>query len=375
MLRRGRKLAVQVLLLLLAGCVCFAQDATSGSLAAPNCPAPPGGEAPREDCLIIDDMEGDAGERWHDVYGRLPEDLVPDEEVLVEGLASGRWEPDTAARYISNSSIPHDWNGYDTLAMSIHSEGATGARMVIILASDSPETEDTDFYRGVTDIDWEGWRELRLTRRSFQVALQPAGWEKIDSIRFGFSGGFAQHVPGTVLRFDDIRVLPVRPPGDDLLVFDSDSDWSCMRISGGALDCALDPAGSGERVAKWADTVLQTYIWNNAAPRDWSAHSYLNLWVYCEHTDEGQFMVWIESDNPETEKQDCYCTRIPLDWEGWKLHTLPLGDLQIVREPKGWDQIDILKFYTGSYCQQGDGTSLLFGDMWLSVEPPRADEG
>jgi len=366
-----REMALAVLL---AGMVTIALGARADAPVAPNGPSAPADQAQVQDRLTIDDMEGEPADRWHDVYDRNMADLVLDDEIVKEGLTSGRWEPDTAARYIFNGAISHDWSGHEVLTMWLNSERATGARMIIILASDTPATEQTDFFRHVVDIDWEGWRQLRLTPRSFQVALQPAGWHKIDSIRFGFSGGFARHVPGTVLRFDAIRVEASPPAGDHLLIFDSDSDWGCMSISGGKLDCVPDPDGSGERVARWGDTVMQTYVWNNAVPRDWSPYGYLNMWVYCEHPDEGEFMVWIESGNPETDRQDCYCTRIPLDWQGWRLHTLALQNLQIVREPLGWNHIDILKFYTAPYCRQGDGTALCFGDMWLSLEPPDAEQ-
>ena len=370
MVRTAVTLPAMTLALLLVGIVTPAQEATPEVPVPPNGPSAPADEGLEQQGLIIDDMEGEPADRWHDVYDRNMADLVRDDEIVREGLTSGRWEPETAARYIFSASIPHDWSGHEVLTMWIHSERASGARMIIILASDTPATEQTDFYRHVVDIDWEGWRQLRLTPRSFQVALQPAGWQKIDSIRFGFSGGFARYVPGTVLRFDAICVEASPPEGDHLLIFDSDSDWGCMSISGGKLDCVPDPEGSDARVARWGDTVLQTYVWNNAVPRDWSPYDYLNMWVYCEHPDEGEFMVWIESGNPATDRQDCYCTRIALDWQGWKLHTLPLQSLQVVREPLGWDQIGILKFYTAPYCRQGDGTALCFGDMWLSVEPP-----
>ena len=346
----------------------FAQD-DAATVAPPNAPAPP--EVADDDCLIVDNMEEDL--RWHDVMDKNMTDLVRDEEIVREGDASGLWEPETAAKYIFNRFIPHDWTGYDTLAMAIHSEEATGATMQIILASNNPETEQTDFYRHILKIDWEGWREVRLGRRSFHPAYEPMGRGQIDNIRLCLEGGFAEYVPGTVLRIDDIRLLPEREGADTKIIFDSDVDWGCMGVSGGTLDYVMDPTGSGERVAKWDDTVTQTFIWHAGAPKDWSGFSYLNMWVYCDHPDAGQFLVMCESENPETEGQDSYQVKLPLEWEGWKLFTLPFSEMQVVRKPLGGDHIDALKFYTAPYCEQGDGTSLLFGDMWLSVEAEEAE--
>jgi len=328
---------------------------------------------PDDDCLLVDDMEAEPEQRWHDVMNRNMTDIVWDDQITHGGLASGRWEPDSAARYIFSRFIPHDWTGYDTLSMWIHSAAANDATMLIILESDNAETEQTDFYRHIVTVDWEGWRELRLQQHSFYPAYEPLGWGQIDTIRFRFQGDFTEYVPGTVLHLDDIRLLPEQPAAENPVIFDSDVDWGCMGVSGGVLGYAMDPDGSGERVAKWDDTVTQTFIWNEGVPEDWSGCKYLNMWIYAEHPDAGEFLVWIESENPETEGQDRYQVKLPLDWEGWKLFTLAFAEMHPVREPLGGEHIDSLKFYTAPYCRQGDGTSLLFGDMWLSKEAPEVE--
>ena len=357
---------------LVAGSV-RAQEATATQVTAPNAPEniPAAGE--EDNGLILDDMEAEPERHWHDVADKNMIDMVRDDQTVREGEASGRWEPDTAARYIFNQWIPHDWTGYGILAMWIHSQAATGATMMIILASDNEATEQTDFYRHILKIDWEGWRDLRLTPRSFQAAYQPVGWQKIDTIRLCFEGGFAEYVPGTVLHFDDIRLLPDQQDTGQQVIFDSDADCGTMGIKGGILGCVLDPTGTGQRVARWEDTLMQTYVWNACVPEDWSSYAYLNMWVYAEHPDDlGEFLVALASENPESEGEDRYQTKLPLDWEGWKLFSLPLAEMQVVRQPLGTDHIQAVKFYTAPYCKQGLGTTLLFGDMWLSTQPAEA---
>jgi len=379
MMTRHAVLTFATLCALVAAVGLNAQEEPPVQVTAPNAPEVEGPDV-EQDVLVLDDMETEPEANWHDVFNQNMTDLVRDEQVVKQGAASGRWEPDSAARYIFNRHIEHDWSEYGTLAMWLHSEAATGATMLIILASDSEDTEPTDFYRHVLKIDWEGWRDLRLAPSSFQKAHEPVGWEKIDTLRLSFEpGGFGEYAPGTVLHFDDIRLLPAPEDTEQLVIFDSDVDWGCMGISGGIIGCVLDPEGSGERVARWEDTLMQAYVWNTGVPEDWSDFAYLNMWIHAAHPDElGEFLVMVDSENPDTEGQDSYQTKLPLDWEGWKLFSLSFADMQVVRQPLGGDHIQTLKFYTAPYCKQGLGTTLLFGDMWLSTQPPEAtddDEG
>jgi len=338
--------------------------------------ATPDAQALATEPLVLDDMEGELGARWTDNWVKNPVDLVPDNEVVKQGETSGKWEPDVAAKYIFTTRMPHDWTGYDSIAMWVHSERATDAVMAILLDSDDPDTEGKDYYRYLLKIDWEGWYEIRLYEHSFQRAREPVGFSKIDVLRFAFEGwpGMVEYVPGTVLRFDDIRLMPPEPPGDELFIFRADSDCGNWGTPGGALSCVREPSRTGGRVSEWF-TLAQTSIWNAAVPRDWSGYSYLNMWLYCKEAIDAQVMLWVESVNPATDKQDCYRTRIPLDWQGWKLHSFALEDLEIVREPLGWDQIDILKFYSAGYVETGPGTTLYLDDMWLSKDPPEQVEG
>jgi len=334
-------------------------------------------EQPAAEPLVLDDMEGDPGARWADNSGKNPVDLVADAEIVKVGQTSGKWDPDVAARYIFTTRMPNDWTGYDSIAMWVHSERATDAAMAIVLDSENPETEGKDYYRYLLNIDWEGWRELRLYEGSFQRAREPIGFSKIEVFRFAFEGwpGMVEYVPGTVLRFDDIRAVPAAPAGDKLVIFHADTDCGIWGSGRGALGCVKEPTKTGGRVTEWVSTIAQTSIWNIAAPTDWSAYEYLNMWVYCQEASEAEILFWVESDNPDTEGQDRYQIKIPLDWEGWKLLSFHYEDLRVVREPLGWDQINILRFRSGGYeLKQGDGTALYFDDMWLSKQPPEEAE-
>lgn len=344
--------------------------------AAPEEPEEPAKEAAEQpEPLVIDDMEGEPANRWRDVWGQTELDLVWDDQVIKEGVTSGRWELDRASRYISTSAFPHDWSAYDTLAMWIHSEQATNAVMMLLLYSENPQSDPLDYYKRVVRIDWEGWKELRLPKWAFDIdaGRQPVGWNKIDSIRFAFEGweAIVKHVPGTVLRFDDIRVLRSEPEADRLTVFRADRDCSCWAMPGDVrLPCVRQPSKTGGRVTKWDNPAEKHFIWNNAVPRDWSDYSSLNMWLYCEQSSKASGVFYVESKSENTNIKDGYSTPIRLDWQGWKLVSLPLCDFRHRGQPKGWDQVDLVKFYGSPKAE----SAIYFDDMWLSKERPGGAE-
>lgn len=324
---------------------------------------------PLGESLMIDDMEGDPGTRWRDVRGNNGLDLVPDNEIVKQGETSGKWDPEVAARYIVNSQIPHDWTGYDSIAMWIHSEKATGAVMALVLYSDSPATDKWDYYRALVEIDWEGWRELRFYECSFRKAYEAAGFTKIDSVRLAFEGwpGLTRYEPGTVLRLDDVRLMPDEPPGHKLVLFHPDTNARALT----PLIAAKEPTRTGERVAEWTDTVLRTSFYLRTVASDWTQYNYLNMWVHCAKPDGSEVLLFLETINPTTDRQDSFQKKIALDWEGWKLFSFAKTDFLAQRQPN-WAKIDVLRFYSAGYpLKAGEGTTLCFDDIWLSSEPPQ----
>ncbi len=321
------------------------------------------------DAVMIDDMEGDPGTRWRDVRGENGLDLVADSEVVKQGETAGKWDPGVAAKYIVNTQVPHDWTGYDSIAMWVHSEKATGAVMALLLYSDEPTTDKPDYYRALVTIDWEGWRELRFYACSFRKAHEAVGFTKIDSVRLAFEGwpGLTRYEPGTVLRFDDLRLIPDEPPGHKLVLFHPDTNAAALR----PLISVKEPTRTGERVAEWTDTVLWTSLFLRTIASDWTQYNYLNMWVHCADPDESQVLLFLETINPATDRQDSFQRKITIDWEGWKLFSFAKTDFLAQREPN-WAEIDVLRFYSAGYpLKQGIGAKLCFDDIWLSKELPQ----
>jgi len=316
--------------------------------------------------VSIDEMEDDIAARWHDVGGSAKQTLESDEKVVKEGEASGRWDTDAAAQvvYLAAPDMPTDWEALGALEMWVHSEKPTGAVFAVALYSENPETDGEDYYRCLVPVDWEGWRLLHLEPRSFAVARKPVGWRRIDSLRFAIAGwNDLKQAPGTVLRFDAIRLVKSLSTPERRIIFEPDTDWCAWW----PLAYAAAPTKTGRYVSDWYPAEDGASVVNRSVPRDWSGSVYLNLWVYCEATQDMTLRVAAGSDREDTPEKDGYEASVELNWVGWKLVGLPLTGFRRASEPLGWQSIDELRL-TAEWPQEAKvAARICLDDMWLSA--------
>jgi hypothetical protein len=82
---------------------------------------------------------------------------------------------------------------------------------MIILPSQKEPKVNSYFSHKVT-VNWEGWKQLQIPFSKFHSARSPAGWSRIDMIRFTAKGWDLKPIPGTVLHLDQIELLPGTAP-------------------------------------------------------------------------------------------------------------------------------------------------------------------
>ncbi len=314
----------------------------------------------------LDEMEGDVAARWRDVSGSAAATLEPDEEIVKDGEQSGRWDPATATRqiYLAGPDMPTDWHAFGALELWIHSEKATGGVFAIIVQSENPTTEGEDYYRCLVPVDWEGWRFFHLEPRSFLPARQPVGWRQVDTLRMAIGEwSDLKYVPGTVLRFDALRL--VRPPynSERRLLFDPDTDWCAWW----PLSYAVEPVKTGRYVAEWLIGDDPGAVSNRSVPADWSGSSHLNLWLHCEDVRGSTLGVRAYSDRQDSEERDCYQAAVRIDWEGWRLLSVPLADLERQFRPAGWQSVGELELALTWTGAPGDNARICLDDIWLST--------
>lgn len=139
-------------------------------------------------------------------FEELAGGVTLDSEHVKAGASSGRWADHPRYPTIHCRQVPRDWSGFNTLALWVFSQEATGERITIGVKSDSEATVWADYYLRDFVVDWTGWRRLVFALSSFREYEQPAGWGKVDAVCF-FAMIFDRRPnPYTVLYLDDLRL-------------------------------------------------------------------------------------------------------------------------------------------------------------------------
>lgn len=323
-------------------------------------------------------FEGPVAPRWHPQSDDNPQGFTADEAITHGGAVSAKWEPETSGRMLYCADLPEDWSGWDGLALWIHSARPTNSMMAVLVYSDTRDTPQWDCYRALVKIDWEGWRLLQLRRRAFHPCYKPVGWDQVTELGFSFKANpplITLH-EGTVLHFADMHALLPEPGGETLTLFDAETDCSAMLMSGAnLLQCVREPAlREGRRSGLWESTLTQKALYNVSVPQDWSQYQYLNMWLHCAEPVGEKIVAYMQSRSPQAPEDDAYLANISLDWQGWKLVSLPLAEMVRLRDPQGWQQIERFCLYSQSYGASAiTGTALALDSIWLSTEPPKRD--
>ncbi len=126
----------------------------------------------------------------------------------MEGRSCGVWVPGQTAT-LRDETIPHDWTGYDTLSLWMHSERANGQRLTLVCNSEN-EADDAgwDYFFYHFEVDWVGWKLLNLRLgEDIEGTRKPVGWHQIDYLSIN-AGGWQHHaLADTVLKLDAIRLI------------------------------------------------------------------------------------------------------------------------------------------------------------------------
>ncbi len=154
--------------------------------------------------------------------------LIPDRKYVKEGKYSGLWKDHYHTTKITTSMIPHDWSDYDAISFWLYSKKANKAEIEVVIDSDNPKTELKDRFRQTIFINWKGWKKIKFKFSDFRVDRSPAGWQKIDGIRFAAAGYSKVPKKDTVLYFDDFKLIK-EPVDIDILArnkfFDKNNNY------------------------------------------------------------------------------------------------------------------------------------------------------
>ncbi len=129
------------------------------------------------------------------------------ESLLVQaGKGSGRWENHPVSKSIRKTFSPSlDASALDYVRFWLYSGTANNAMIELIFDSEnSADAAGWDYFRYPIQVNWSGWKLLRIPLGSFLVARNPVGWKKINYVQFSSDGWDHAPLPDTLLILDDM---------------------------------------------------------------------------------------------------------------------------------------------------------------------------
>ncbi|NLF69331.1 MAG: hypothetical protein GX575_09790 [Candidatus Anammoximicrobium sp.] len=149
--------------------------------------------------------------------------------------------------------------------------------------------------------------------------------------------------------------------------------WDCETTAGIAgLVLERENIKQGEAAVRWRDHTQTAGFSVPDVPRDWSRFNLLRLWIHNARPLPARFMILVPSENPDTEGMDYWGYGVRLDFEGWKEIVVPIGNRGGTRSPRGWDQVDALRFTAAGWGNVPQAEAdVIIDDVRLEYDPPR----
>lgn len=146
-----------------------------------------------------------------------------------EGSGAVRWAFGESTSLVLRD-IPHDWSAESGLSFWVHSAEATGSRFWVILSSEDPGSEGSDYYGFAGHADFTGWRRFVIPFEEMGSTRKPVGWGKIDRVTFhaAWDPGIKPD-PRTVLLIDDVRATKLAAVGEGPRMTDEEF-WSALDL-------------------------------------------------------------------------------------------------------------------------------------------------
>ena len=243
-----------------------------------------------------------------------------------QGSAAVRWHNHPKQSGFSVPDVPSDWSQFNLLRLWIHNAKPVPTRFMIIVSSENPTTDGSDYWGYEVKLDFTGWKEFILPVGQKGGTRSPRGWDQIDGLRITASGwGNTPHPEADVL-IDDIR-LEYDPPRPGPRMTDKQF-FDELDLSRDDLQRVRAAVKAGDLEA--AKSAVLEHMRQRQTPRWW--------------------FDWRDRPNVSapitggSDGWDYFATRIKIDWTGWKEFDFPLDQWNRSRKPIGWHWVNSLSF-------------------------------
>lgn len=148
---------------------------------------------------------------------------------------------------------------------------------------------------------------------------------------------------------------------------------STQNVSGLVSETKL--AREGKACGRWERMDKTKSIAIKKIPQDWSGYTAFSLWLYNAKALPGaSFVMIVTSENKSSDGPDYYSYRFDLGrWTGWKQFVVPFAEMGQARQPRGWNQIDALRFTASGYGQTPNPEAVVCFDDFRLLKIPRVE--
>ena len=213
-----------------------------------------------------------------------------------------------------NVAPPAAWDpSAGAISFRVYSGKVNWQKIPVVVLADNGATPEIDTYAYELTADWVGWKQFRIATTDFARTGSPLGWSQATSIQFRTEGYGAVRLSDSVLNVEGLDSAPLGDLFGDV------------------------PAPQNNLIFP--------------PPDDWRAElGYIGFDLYSHKATNQRLYFLCMSENAATDGPDYYNkTNIYVDWTGWKHFTIPFGDMGTARSPRGWDQLDEIRFYTNGW--------------------------
>ncbi|MDQ3813405.1 MAG: hypothetical protein M3347_05585, partial [Armatimonadota bacterium] len=125
------------------------------------------------------------------------------------GQASLRWADVAQNPSLTWETAPTDWSPYNRLSFWLHSAVANGQGIQLVVPSENPATEGTDYFGRELKVDWTGWKKIELPFDQLWPTRTPQGWNQVGKFYLTVAGWGHTPLPDTELYLDEVRLEKV----------------------------------------------------------------------------------------------------------------------------------------------------------------------
>ena len=178
-------------------------------------------------------------------------------------------------------------------------------------------SEGWDYFATGINVDWTGWKLVRLPLTDWNKARKPVGWHHINHLSFSGTYGDRTPHPDTCLVLDEVRLEGTAPAS--LGTFEGPTDftrWVGVRPTD-------ERVKTGRGAGLWASVRSVSSIRCREVPRDWTGFEALTFWAYSTAATGDRITIIAESETPNVTRAEAILKHIygghhlgdDIDWE------------------------------------------------------------